>query len=81
MEDSGQCIGTEDELTEATKKQKTIAKQKVLDDFLETICCALEEMSGKEVFDCFVKAVKSQHEYTKKEYYKTIDLMDLLSVL
>jgi hypothetical protein len=60
---------------------KTKTKQKIVDDFLDTICCALEEMSGKEVFDCFVEAIQSQHEYTKKEYYKTIDLMDLLSVL
>jgi hypothetical protein len=58
-----------------------MTKQKTIDNFLDEICCALEEMSGKEVFDCFVKAVESQHEYTKKEYYKTIDLMDLLSVL
>jgi BRCT domain type II-containing protein len=71
----------ESELTEAIQKQLTMAKQKTIDNFLDEICCALEEMSGKEVFDCFVKAVESQHEYTKKEYYKTIDLMDLLSVL
>ena len=78
LKDSGQCIGTEDELTEATKKQQTKAKQKAVDYFLDTICCALEEMSGKELFDCFVEAVQSQHEYTKKEYNKTNELMDLL---
>jgi hypothetical protein len=79
--DPNAWIGTEDELTEAINEQKTKAKQKTIDEFLDTICCGLEEMSGKEVFDCFVEAIQSQHEYTKKEYYKTIDLMDLLSVL
>ena len=54
------------------------AKQKAVDNFLDTICCALEEMSGEEVFDCFLEAVHSQHEYTKKEYDKTMELMDLL---
>lgn len=78
LEDSGQWIGTEDELTEATKKQKTMAKQETVDNFLDTICCALGEMSGKEIFDCFVEAVQSQHEYTKKEFNKTNELMNLL---
>ena len=68
----------ENELATAVKQQKIIAKQKTIDNFLDEICCALEEMSGKEVFDCFLKAVQSQHEYTKKEYDKTNELMDLL---
>jgi gamma-glutamyl:cysteine ligase YbdK (ATP-grasp superfamily) len=74
LEDSGQWIGTEDELTEATKKQQTKAKQKAVDDFLDTICCALEEMSGEEVFDCFVEAVQGQWDYTLKEHTKANDL-------
>lgn len=74
LEDSGQWIGTEDELTEATHQQQTRAKQKAVDDFLDTICCALEEMSGKEVFDCFVEAVQSQWDYTLKEHTKANDL-------
>lgn len=81
LEDSGQWIGTEDELTEATKKQKTMAKQKTVDDFLDTICCALEEMSGEEVFDCFFEAVQSQFDYTKKEHDKSSELLDLLAGL
>ena len=68
----------ENELAIAIKQQITIAKQKAVDNFLDTICCALEEMSGEEVFDCFLEAVHSQHEYTKKEYDKTMELMDLL---
>ena len=53
-------------------------KQKTVDSFLDIICCALEELSAKEVFDCFAEAVQSQNEYTKKEYYKTTELMNLL---
>ena len=71
----------ENELATAVKQQKTMAKQKTIDNFLDEICCALEEMSGKEVFDCFLKAVQSQHEYTKKEYDKTNELMNLLTGL
>ena len=68
----------ENELAIAVKQQIAMAKQKTVDNFLDTICCALEEMSGEEVFDCFLEAVHSQHEYTKKEYDKTMELMDLL---
>jgi hypothetical protein len=60
------------------KKELSTHKQKTIDNFLDTICCALEEMNGDEVFDCFLEAVQSQHEYTKKEYDKTNELMDLL---
>jgi hypothetical protein len=81
LEDSSQWIGTEDELTEATKKQKTIAKQKIIDDFLDTLCGAFEELSGKEIFDCFFEAVQSQFDYTKKEHDKTSELLDLLAKL
>jgi hypothetical protein len=54
------------------------AKQKIVNDFLDTICCALEEMNGEEVFNCFFEAVQSQHEYTKKEHDKISELMYLL---
>jgi hypothetical protein len=81
LEDSGQWIGTEDELTETTNQQKTMAKQKIVDDFLDTLCGAFEELSGEEVFDCFFEAVQSQREYTKKEYDKTNELLDLLTGL
>ena len=54
------------------------AKQSTVVDFLDTICCALEEMSGEEVFNCFFEAVQNQREYTKKEYDKTNELMHLL---
>jgi hypothetical protein len=71
----------ENELATAIKQQIAMAKQKAVDNFLDTICCALEEMSGEEVFDCFFEAVQSQHKYTKKEYDKTNELMDLLAGL
>ena len=79
--DPNAWIGTENELTNAINQQKTMAKQKAVDNFLDEICCALEEMSGKEVFDCFVEAVQSQFDYTKKEYDKTNELMNLLTGL
>ena len=68
---------------DALSEQKTFAvkskvKQKTVDDFFDTICCALEEMNGDEVFDCFFEAVQNQHEYTKKEFDKTNELMNLL---
>jgi hypothetical protein len=78
LDEPGAWLSTEDELTQAIETQKTMTKQKTVDNFLDEICCALEEMSGEEVFDCFVEAVQSQHEYTKKEYNKTNELMDLL---
>ena len=78
LDESGPWISTENELTEAINQQKTMTKQKIVDDFLDTLCGAFEELSGKEVFDCFFEAVQSQHEYTKKEYDKTNELMDLL---
>jgi hypothetical protein len=67
-------FSTEDKLTEAINQQKTMAKQKAVDDFLDTLCGALEELSGEEVFDCFVEAVQSQWDYTRKEHEKTNDL-------
>jgi hypothetical protein len=71
----------EDQLAIAATQLLTVAKQKVVDDFLDTICCALEELSGKEVFDCFFEAVQSQFDYTKKEHNKTSELLDLLAGL
>jgi hypothetical protein len=70
-----------DSLTAAVKQRLVITKQKTVDDFLDEICCALEELSGKEVFDCFVEAVQAQNEYTKKEHDKTSELLDLLTGL
>jgi hypothetical protein len=71
----------ENELATAIKQQIAMAKQKTVDNFLDTICCALEEMSGEEVFDCFFEAVQSQFDYTKKEHDKTSELLDLLAGL
>jgi hypothetical protein len=71
----------ENELATAIKQQIAMAKQKAVDNFLDTICCALEELSGEEVFDCFFEAVQSQFDYTKKEHDKTSELLDLLAGL
>jgi hypothetical protein len=68
-------------LDTAVKEQQAIAKQKTVDDFLDTICCALEELNGEEIFDCFVEAVQGQFKYTKKEHDKTSELLDLLTGL
>ena len=67
-----------DVLDEPETKVCSGAKQKTIDDFLDTICCALEELTGEEVFDCFLEAVQVRNEDTKKEYDKTNELMDLL---
>ena len=75
------CIGSENNLNKTINQQKTMAKQNAVEDFLNTICCALEELSGKELFDCFFEAVQSQFDYTKKEHDKTSELLDLLSGL
>jgi hypothetical protein len=56
------------------KKELSTHKQKTIDNFLDTICCALEEMNGDEVFDCFLEAVQSQWDYTRKEHKKTNNL-------
>jgi hypothetical protein len=77
----GTWDSSEHELTEAINQQKTMAKQKIVDDFLDTLCGAFEELSGEEVFDCFFEAVQSQFDYTKKEHDKTSELLDLLTGL
>jgi len=81
LDEPGTGYYSEDELTEAINAQKTMAKQKAVDDFLDTLCGALEELSGEEVFDCFFEAVQSQFDYTKKEHDKTSELLDLLAGL
>jgi hypothetical protein len=78
LDEPGAYIGSEYELSNAIKQQKTISKQKIVDDFLDTLCGAFEELSGEEVFDCFFEAVQSQFDYTKKEHDKTSELLDLL---
>ena len=81
LDEPGAHVYPENELTQAIQKQLTMAKQKTIDNFLDEICCALEEMNGKEVFECFVEAVQSQFDYTKKEHDKTSELLDLLTGL
>ena len=61
-----------------TKEESTTHKQRLVNDFADSICCALEEMNGEEIFECFFEAAQIQHEYTKKEYDKTTKLMDRL---
>jgi hypothetical protein len=78
LDEPGAHVYPENELNQAIQKQKTMTKQKIVDEFLDTICCALEELSGEEIFDCFVEAVQTQHDYTQKEHYKTNELFNLL---
>jgi hypothetical protein len=78
LDEPGAHVYPENELNQAIQKQKTMAKQKTIDNFLDEICCALEEMSGEEVFDCFLEAVQAQWDYTRKEHDKTSELLDLL---
>jgi hypothetical protein len=81
LNEPGAHVYPEDELKQAIQKQLTMTKQKTIDNFLDEICCALEEMSGEELFNCFVEAVQSQFDYTKKEHEKTSELLDLLTKL
>ena len=71
----------ETEETFKTEDQMSRHKQETIHNFLDTICCGLEEMNGKEVFECFFKAVQDQYEYTKKEHDNTKQLMYLLMEL
>jgi thioredoxin-like negative regulator of GroEL len=64
-----------------TENQMSVHKQKIVADFLDTLCGAFEELSGEEIFDCFFEAVQSQFDYTKKEHDKTSELLDLLAGL
>jgi hypothetical protein len=61
-----------------TEEKLSVHKRRATDDFLDTICCALEEMDGDEVFDCFLDAVQVQYAHTKKEHEKSTKLIDLL---
>jgi hypothetical protein len=51
-------------------------KQKATDGFADTIAEFINEMTGEEMYECFVKAVSSQLEYAIKEYDRARDLMD-----
>lgn len=54
------------------------AKEETIKDFLDTISCALEGMSGTEVFDCFIQAVENEMEYKQSECKRITELFNLL---
>lgn len=54
------------------------AKERAIKHFLDTISCALEEMSGTEVFDCFIQAVENEMEYKQSECKRITELFNLL---
>ena len=68
-----------DETDELMEKGEEVNKKKadVTNYFADTICLALEVMTGEEVFDCFFEAVKDHYEYIKREHQKAKDLFDL----
>lgn len=53
-------------------------KQKATEYFSDIVCEFFNEMSGQELFDCFVAAVKQNLEFTTKEYDHAKDLMDIV---
>jgi hypothetical protein len=53
-------------------------KDKTIKDFLDTISCALEQLNGNEVFDCFVQAVENEYHYKTKEYDRVDQLFNLV---
>jgi len=58
-----------------TKEESTTQKQRLVNDFADSICCALEEMNGEEIFECFFEAALERHQYAKKEYDKANQLI------
>jgi hypothetical protein len=57
----------------------TVYKQKAFEYFGDTLAEFANELTGRELFDCFVKAATEAMEHQKKEYEKAKELVDLLS--
>ena len=72
----------EEDVVKVLEKNDSVAsaqaKQRTIDHFLDTIAQALEELSGKEVLDCFAQAVENEHTYRMKESNKVSELFNLL---
>jgi uncharacterized protein with gpF-like domain len=75
----------EEDVIEVLEKNDSVVlrqtKQRIINHFLDTIAHALEELSGKEVLDCFIQAVEDEHTYKVKESNKVGELFNLLSQL
>jgi hypothetical protein len=56
-----------------------LEQTRAISNFADTICCAIEAMSGEQVFKCFHKAAEEHYEYTNKEYEKASVLLNLAS--
>jgi hypothetical protein len=54
-------------------------KEKIKNDFADTLVCAFEQLNGEEVFNCFRKAVTEHRIYTTKEYKKSEQLSEFIS--
>jgi hypothetical protein len=57
----------------------TLYKQKAFEYFADTLAEFANELTGKELFDCFVRAATEAMEHEKKEYEQAKELFDLLS--
>jgi hypothetical protein len=57
----------------------TVHKQKAFEYFADTLAEFANELTGRELFDCFVKAATEAMEHEKKEYEQAKELLDLLS--
>jgi hypothetical protein len=65
--------------TQMNTDTKKLEQMNATNDFADAICCAIETMSGEEVFECFFEAAKEHYEYANKEYKKASVLLNLAS--
>jgi hypothetical protein len=58
--------------------ETTSFKEKATEYFADTIAEFFNELSGAELFECFLTAAHNNAELVKKEYDKAQELVDLL---
>jgi hypothetical protein len=63
------------DVLDETEEKLTTNKKRLINDFSDIICGALEEMSGEEIFECFFEAALERHQCVKKEYDKANQLI------
>ena len=56
----------------------SIYKHRATEHFSDTLAEYANELSGQELFDCFVEAIKEQLDYQTKEIEKTKELLNLV---
>lgn len=54
---------------------KQISKDQAKEHFADTISEFFDELTGKELFDCFVKAAKESFTYANDQFNRAHDLL------